>query len=35
MDDYNNATLVNDFTIEILPPLTKEELEELALRPST
>lgn len=32
MDDYNNATLVNDFTIEILPPLTKEELEELALR---
>lgn len=32
MDDYNNATLVNDFTIEILSPLTKEELEELALR---
>lgn len=30
MDDYRKASLVNDFSIEILPPLTKEELEELA-----
>lgn len=30
MDDYNKARMVNDFTIEILPQLTPEELQELA-----
>lgn len=29
-DDYSRASLVPDFNIEILPPLTKEELEKLA-----
>ena len=30
MDDYDNARLVPDFTIEVLPPLTEQELKELA-----
>ena len=29
-DDYSRASLVPDFNIEILPQLTKEELEKLA-----
>lgn len=31
-DDYRKASLVPDFNIEVLPPLTQQELEELALR---
>ena len=30
MDDYDKARLVSDFTIEELPPLTEQELKELA-----
>lgn len=32
MDDYRKASLVPDFIIEILPPLTEEDLAKLALQ---